>query len=175
MSEWRMESSKSRWRSKAWTTSQEGIERWTPIGFSNSRIGPIHCIFRRNMIEKAKLLRLMFSNFSVDAVSVSATYRKPFDMIFERARLEEWSGREDSNLRPPGPEPGKRKCQMPDTVSLRDQTAILSQPSFVPKLYRNQFYDLPRLGRAPTWIAAGNSTASFRGGLPFNIATSSDT
>jgi hypothetical protein len=59
---------------------------------------------------------------------------------------------------------------MPDTVSLRDQTAILSQPSFVPKLYRNQFYDLPRLGRAPTWIAAGNSTASFRGGLPFNIS-----
>jgi DNA invertase Pin-like site-specific DNA recombinase len=58
----------------------------------------------QNLIEKAKLLRLMFSNFSVDAVSISATYRKPFDMIFKRAQFEEWSGREDSNLRPPGPE-----------------------------------------------------------------------
>ena len=39
-----------------------------------------------------------------DAVSVAPTYRKPFDVIFKRAHLEEWSGREDSNLRPPGPE-----------------------------------------------------------------------
>ena len=40
------------------------------------------------------------------------------------------------------------------------------------------YYDLPRLGRAPMWIAAGwqvNSAVSFHGGLPFNIATSSDT
>jgi site-specific DNA recombinase len=48
-------------------------------------------------VEKAKLLKLMFSNFSMDTVSASPTYRKPFDMIFERARLEEWSGRLDSN------------------------------------------------------------------------------
>ena len=41
------------------------------------------------------------------------------------------------------------------------------------------FYNLPRLGsRAPAWIATGwqvNSAVSFRGGLPFNITTSSDT
>ncbi len=41
------------------------------------------------------------------------------------------------------------------------------------------FYDLPRLGsRTPAWIATGwqvNSALTFRGGLPFNIATSSDT
>ncbi len=64
----------------------------------------------------------MFSNFSVDAVSVSATYRKPFDMIFERARLEDWSGREDSNLRPPGPEPGA----LPDCATPRMCAAVMS-------------------------------------------------
>jgi hypothetical protein len=37
-------------------------------------------------------------------VSLWSTYRKPFDLIFERAKNEEWSGREDLNLRPPGPE-----------------------------------------------------------------------
>jgi hypothetical protein len=46
--------------------------------------------------EKAKLLRMLFSNCSVDAVSVTPAYRKPFDMIFERARLRKWSGRLDS-------------------------------------------------------------------------------
>jgi site-specific DNA recombinase len=43
--------------------------------------------------ENAKLLRMMCSNFSVDAVSATPTYRYPFDMIFKRAELEEWSGR----------------------------------------------------------------------------------
>jgi site-specific DNA recombinase len=67
--------------------------------------------------EKAKLLRMLFSNCSVDAVSVTPTYRKPFEMIFKRARLEEWSGREDSNLRPPGPEPGALPdCATPRTL-----------------------------------------------------------
>jgi hypothetical protein len=51
----------------------------------------------QNPVEKAKLLRILFSNCSVDAVSVTPTYRKPFDMIFKRAHLEEWSGRLDSN------------------------------------------------------------------------------
>jgi hypothetical protein len=39
------------------------------------------------------------------------------------------------------------------------------------------FYNLPRLGHGPDWISSGwqiNGAASFRGGLPFNIATSSD-
>ena len=47
--------------------------------------------------ERAKLLRMMCSNFSVDAVSATPTYRYPFDMIFQRAKKEEWSGRLDSN------------------------------------------------------------------------------
>lgn len=39
------------------------------------------------------------------------------------------------------------------------------------------FYNLPRLGRGPDWISSGwqiNGAATFRGGFPFNIATSSD-
>jgi site-specific DNA recombinase len=56
--------------------------------------------------EQAELLKKVLLNCSIDAVSVSPTYRKPFDMIFERAKTKEWSGREDLNLRPPGPEPG---------------------------------------------------------------------
>jgi site-specific DNA recombinase len=74
----------------------------------------------QNSTEKAKLLRIIFSNFSVDAVSVTATYRKPFDVIFKRAHLEEWSGREDSNLRPPGPEPGA----LPDCATPRMLAAV---------------------------------------------------
>jgi site-specific DNA recombinase len=40
--------------------------------------------------EKAKLLRIVFSNCKVDAASVYPTYRKPFDLIFQRAKNEEW-------------------------------------------------------------------------------------
>jgi hypothetical protein len=36
---------------------------------------------------------MLFSNCSVDAVSVRPTYRKPFDMIVKRARLK--NGRDD--------------------------------------------------------------------------------
>ena len=61
---------------------------------------------KQNPIEQAKLLRFVLLNCSIDAVSLYPTYKKPFDVIFQRAKNEEWSGREDLNLRPPGPEPG---------------------------------------------------------------------
>ena len=52
----------------------------------------------QDLTEQVKLIRMLFSNCVVDAVSITPTYRKPFNMIFERARfLEEWSGRLDSN------------------------------------------------------------------------------
>jgi len=54
--------------------------------------------------EQAELLRNVLLNCAIDAVSLYPTYRKPFDLIFKRAKNEEWSGREDLNLRPPGPE-----------------------------------------------------------------------
>jgi hypothetical protein len=51
----------------------------------------------QNSTEKAKLLRMLFWNCSVDAVSATPVYRKPFDLIFKRVQKEEWSGRLDSN------------------------------------------------------------------------------
>jgi site-specific DNA recombinase len=62
----------------------------------------------QNPAEQGELLKKVLLNCRVDGVSVYPTYRKPFDMIFERAKNQEWSGREDLNLRPPGPEPGFR-------------------------------------------------------------------
>ena len=50
--------------------------------------------------EKAQLLRMVLSNCAVDAVSVYPTYRKPFDMIFERAKTKGWWAWVDLNYRP---------------------------------------------------------------------------
>ena len=54
--------------------------------------------------EQAKLLRMVLLNCTIDAVSVYPTYRKPFDLIFQRAKNEEWSGRPDLNRRPLAPQ-----------------------------------------------------------------------
>ena len=58
----------------------------------------------RKPAEQAELLRKVLLNCSIDGVSLTPTYRKPFDLICKRVKTEEWSGREDLNLRPPGPE-----------------------------------------------------------------------
>jgi site-specific DNA recombinase len=55
---------------------------------------------KQSPAEKAKLLRIILSNCKVDAASVYPTYRKPFDLIFQRAKNEEWRARRDSNPRP---------------------------------------------------------------------------
>ena len=60
----------------------------------------------RNVTERGRLLRMVLLNCATDGTTLWPTYRKPFDLIFQRAQREEWSGREDLNLRPPGPEPG---------------------------------------------------------------------
>jgi hypothetical protein len=44
---------------------------------------------------------MVLSNCQIDAVSLTPTYRKPFDIIFARAKNEEWRARGDSNSRPP--------------------------------------------------------------------------
>jgi site-specific DNA recombinase len=50
--------------------------------------------------EKAKLLRMVLSNCTIDAASIYPTYRKPFEVIFQRTKNEEWCARRDSNPRP---------------------------------------------------------------------------
>jgi site-specific DNA recombinase len=57
---------------------------------------------KQTLAEKAKLLRMVLSNCLIDAVSIYPTYRKPFDLIFTRAKNEEWRARRDSNPRPSG-------------------------------------------------------------------------
>ena len=63
-----------------------------------------------NMHEKADLLKKVLSNSKIDGVSLCVSWRKPFDFIGKWAKNEIWSGREDLNLRPPGPEPVFRDC-----------------------------------------------------------------
>ena len=57
----------------------------------------------QDSVEKANLLRMLCWSFSVDNTSVTPTYRYPFDDLFKRAKLKEWSGRRDSNPRPSAP------------------------------------------------------------------------
>jgi hypothetical protein len=54
----------------------------------------------QNPAEQGQLLQKVLLNCRVDSVSLYPTYRKPFDVIFERVKNKEWSGREDLNLRP---------------------------------------------------------------------------
>jgi hypothetical protein len=45
----------------------------------------------RERAEQAKLFKKVLLNCSIEAVSVTPIYKKPFDMIFERAKTQEWS------------------------------------------------------------------------------------
>src|SRR5664279_3793714 len=97
---------------------------------------------------------MLFSNCSVDAVSVTPTYRKPFDMIFERARSAKWSGREDSNLRPPGPEPGALPdCATPRTCC-QEPLAMPSTKRFAAKCQKPRLSGCRCVGGNP-WAMGG--------------------
>jgi site-specific DNA recombinase len=54
--------------------------------------------------QQATLLRMVLLNCSIDGASVLPSYRKPFDLIFQRATKQEWSGRADLNCRPLAPQ-----------------------------------------------------------------------
>ena len=60
----------------------------------------------RKPADQAELLRKVLLNCSIDAVSITPTYRKPFDIICKRVKSEQWSGRLDLNQRPPAPKAG---------------------------------------------------------------------
>ncbi len=57
---------------------------------------------KQNHTERAKLLKMVLSNCGIDAVSLYPTYRKPFNLIFQRVKTEEWCALGDSNTRPSG-------------------------------------------------------------------------
>ena len=58
----------------------------------------------RKPAEQAELLRKVLLNCTIDGASITPTYRKPFDMIFNRAKRKEWSGWADLNCRPLAPQ-----------------------------------------------------------------------
>jgi site-specific DNA recombinase len=58
----------------------------------------------RKPAEQARLLRLVLLNCAIDSSTAYPTYRKPFDVICERAKKQEWSGRADLNCRPLAPQ-----------------------------------------------------------------------
>jgi site-specific DNA recombinase len=58
----------------------------------------------RNQMERGQLLKSVLLNCTTDGATLSPTYRKPFDLIFQRAKNEDWSGRADLNCRPLAPQ-----------------------------------------------------------------------
>jgi hypothetical protein len=56
------------------------------------------------MAEQGHLLKSVLLNYSKDGVDLWPVYRKSLDLIFERAKSEDRSGREDLTLQPPGSE-----------------------------------------------------------------------
>jgi hypothetical protein len=59
---------------------------------------------RQNPAGQAKLLKMALSNCTIDVESLYPSYRKPFDLIFRRAKGKEWRARRDSKSRPIAPE-----------------------------------------------------------------------
>lgn len=53
---------------------------------------------RQNAFQKRILLDFILSNCLMDGVSLYPIYRKPFDLIAEGIKSEDWSGKRDSNL-----------------------------------------------------------------------------
>jgi site-specific DNA recombinase len=117
MGDWRMEEQQVKMAIQGLTNAETGDRAVDAARILELANRAYSLYVSQDSLEKAKLLRMLFSNCSIDAVSVVPTYRKPFDLIAKRAQMEEWSGREDSNLRPPGPEPGALPdCATPRTL-----------------------------------------------------------
>ncbi len=92
MSDWRMEEQQIKMAIeglKSAETSDRALDAQRILELANKA----YLLYvSQDSTEKAKLLRMLFSNCSVDAVSVTPTYRKPFDVIFKRAKLPEMVG-----------------------------------------------------------------------------------
>jgi hypothetical protein len=56
----------------------------------------VHFLYlTRNHAERAQLLKRVLLNCDTDGVSLWPIYRKPYDLISERAKNQEWSGETD--------------------------------------------------------------------------------
>jgi hypothetical protein len=97
MSDWRMEEQQVKMAVQGLGNTETGDRVLNVQRIFELANKAYYLYFTMDTAERANLLRMLFSNFSVDAVSVTPTYRKPFDMIYPRTKLEEWSGRLDSN------------------------------------------------------------------------------
>jgi hypothetical protein len=119
MGEWRTEEQQVKLTIDGLASVEPATELWMRRRCSNSRIRPILCIFRRILPNGPTAQNEVFEVLRRCRKRHTA-YRNPFNVIFQRAKFEEWSGREDSNLRPPGPEPGA----LPDCATPRMCAAV---------------------------------------------------
>ena len=63
----------------------------------------LHSVYvNGNCEQKAKILKLIASNYTLLDTSICPTYRKPFDLLAKGLSRTEWLTREDSNLGPGG-------------------------------------------------------------------------
>jgi chorismate mutase len=92
MTEWRMEEQQVKMAIQGLSGGETGYRALDAQKIFELANSAYSLYVSQNSIEKAKLLKMVVSNFSVDAVSVTPTYRKPFDIIAKRAQSEEWSG-----------------------------------------------------------------------------------
>jgi site-specific DNA recombinase len=58
----------------------------------------------RNPMERGQLLKSVLLNCTTDGATLWPVYKKPFDLIFERGKTKDWSGRADLNCRPLAPQ-----------------------------------------------------------------------
>ena len=97
MTDWRMEEQQVRMAIDGFNHAEHGDKALDAARIFELANKAYSLYVSQDSTEKAKLLRMLFSNCSVSDVSVTPVYRKPFDLICKRVEKEEWSGRLDSN------------------------------------------------------------------------------
>jgi hypothetical protein len=121
----------------------------------------------REMLEHYSHVRLEAKRRAVEALSqrhVARSYVTRHDTTGEMTQSEnfqltkDWSGREDLNLRPPGPELLKPKFQMLHLASLRDQYTIPS----LPQLYLSCTENFPSQAVPAASVLLGETTWASR-------------
>ena len=79
---------------------EEGL-KWLEL---TENLYPLY--LRQENTEKAKMLKIVCSNFFLEGENVRYDYKKPFDILAKGLAHTLILGRKDSNLRMPGPKPG---------------------------------------------------------------------